>query len=1615
MINLFSHYRRTFSILFIVVFSSQLLIPTMVFALTGGPSQPEVQSFQPAGTSDMVDIFSGDFSYNIPLFELPGPNGGYPFNLSYQSGVSMDQEASWVGLGWTLQPGAITRQMRGLPDEFKGDLIKTKMSIDPSVTVGLGAGATVEVFGGDASLGLGFSVSHNNYKGMGYSIDASLGLEGSVGGGMTGGAGLGISLDPKEGIGVNPSLSLGGKYGDFGLGAGYNSKQGLTNISMSQTTTKTKVNEKAVKKVNGGISAPGFSLSMAHPGYTPQVSMPMKNVSLSATFKAGGAWWGIFGSPYVRGFYSEQWLNDNKKKISTPSFGYFNYQHASDPKALVDFNREKDGIVYKESPNMGIPSLSYDIYSVAGQGISAMYRPMRNDFGIIRDQETESTSIAASIGVDVGPAATHVGVNLGVNHSKSTSGGWTENNQMTSLAAFQNSSINSLYEPWYFKVHGESVGESVNTYNNIGGDKAVRVKLTGNNIDPQASSTLENKSWNHVAPSNNQINQERKQRNQVIQPITNEQLLSGNQEVISQFKVEYIDASGTTQLYNRSNSPKHHNAGFTALTPEGLRYTYGIPAYNLYQEEATFSVKKQTDQIARVNVGNNGGDDPKYDHSYTEKFLKKTEMPPYAHSFLLTSIIGPDYVDVTGNGISEEDLGYWVKFTYQKTTTNTDRYKWRDPFSKAHFQEGWKTDPRDDKGSFTYGEKELWYLARAETKSHIAIFTMSERQDGRGVASKLQDSNNKGKGVYALDEIKLFTRTAGSNTPLKITRFEYDYSLCEGIDNSSTNDGKLTLKKIWFEYGNSQRGRLNPYVFAYHESNPDYDLLAYDRWGNYKPYPSTDVRHNYDFPYAEQNPLKRTEINDQVSSWSLKEIVLPSGGKIIVDYESDDYGYVQQKTAMQMTSLVDPYSTSSQELPNTYLLNSNDLKVRFKLEKPLPGDLESSKHKPEVMKYLDANTKQLYFKMLINLRTPSEDFHEYISGYTDIDFAASMGLEKDNTGQYAYGYFNLIPEKGHHPFSMRAWQHLRTNQPELANSGRELKQTNSNNERAKQIKSLAGIGAHIRQMFEGFYDYCNSKGWGKEVVSNKSWIRLNSPDKIKYGGGLRVRQLTMMDNWEHSEEGIFGQVYEYTIDEADQQISSGVAAYEPIIGGEENALRYAKKFVQSVPLRSGNNLFFEYPINESYYPGAQVGYRKVTVSSLASASRSGKDVKNILLSDSEKLFPANENTGFGTSGVTVHEFYTAKDFPVITDETEKQNKPYKLSVLIPFLGSISVSKLAASQGYSIVTNDMHGKQKRVSNYRQDNSGAIDTEAISWVQYNYRTESIVYNKEKVFKISNVMKDNGDGTLSKALTSDVTNPSVQKFTLGQQAELFTDMRQFVDNTWGGGASINTDIVYIPLLFVVIPLPVFVPWPNISKTTIKLNTSVTNKIIFKAGILESIEAYDGGSRVVTENLKWDKLTGQPVLTRVNNNFDAPVYSYSIPAYTKYQGMGAAYQNIGLVFTLTNIQKAFVYRNDLFEFSTVVDENSLEPGDEILLYPSEGELANPLVRVVYSGEENDKQILYSPQELSSTTYRGMIVRSGHRNQLSVSAGSITALEDPSIKGTEKTYSTTITIPDID
>lgn len=217
---------------------SQTLFPTAVFALTGGPSQPEVQSFSPVGTSEMVNLSSGDFTYNIPLLDV----GGYPINITYNGGVSMDQEASWVGLGWNINPGVINRNMRGLPDDFKGDDVEKEFNILDQRNFGTSAVGSAQLLGLDfIRLGFGLGVSYSNYTGIGFEITArpSLTSGDKSKGSMS--IGLGITASSQSGVDLSPSLSFQKQVKEkessvigvgASLGLNFNSREGLKSLSL---------------------------------------------------------------------------------------------------------------------------------------------------------------------------------------------------------------------------------------------------------------------------------------------------------------------------------------------------------------------------------------------------------------------------------------------------------------------------------------------------------------------------------------------------------------------------------------------------------------------------------------------------------------------------------------------------------------------------------------------------------------------------------------------------------------------------------------------------------------------------------------------------------------------------------------------------------------------------------------------------------------------------------------------------------------------------------------------------------------------------------------------------------------------------------------------------------------------------------------------------------------------------------------------------------------------------------------------------------------------------------------------------------------------------------------
>lgn len=372
--------RKIFAAVFLLLFSIQTFYPGVALALTSGPAQPEMQKFTPAGTNDMVDLFTGDFKDNIPLLDV----GGYPLNLSYHSGFNMEEEASWVGAGWTLNPGTVNRTLRGLPDDFDGEGIQ-KLFYKKDFKKAGGQVIVKPTFWGFDNLvnppSFKLDVYKDNYYGFGASFGASVSFNLTKNKDPRLTAGLDFSSDSRDGVNLSPSLDLttsheepNGDMESTTLSGSflYNTRAGLKSYSLSASFSPSVLNtdEKNVKASSkysdlGGSTIGSFTHYFGE-SYTPTFSTSSTSSSYTFSLDVGpyvfGGYLGLGGSGYV---YNEH-ITDTKKTM--PAYGYLNYLHGrSNENALLDFNREKDGVYIPSAPSIGIPVATQDMFSVTGQ------------------------------------------------------------------------------------------------------------------------------------------------------------------------------------------------------------------------------------------------------------------------------------------------------------------------------------------------------------------------------------------------------------------------------------------------------------------------------------------------------------------------------------------------------------------------------------------------------------------------------------------------------------------------------------------------------------------------------------------------------------------------------------------------------------------------------------------------------------------------------------------------------------------------------------------------------------------------------------------------------------------------------------------------------------------------------------------------------------------------------------------------------------------------------------------------------------------------------------------------------------------------------------------------
>ncbi|WP_044397227.1 hypothetical protein [Lacinutrix sp. Hel_I_90] len=1581
--------------------------PTAAFALTSGPSQPEFNAFTPIGTSDMVNLSSGDFNYNLPIMDV----GGYPINLAYDSGIAMGQEASWVGLGWNVNVGQIARNVRGLPDDFNGDKMVYENNIRANNTFGVTTSLRVPILGFDTddflpvSLSASLGVKFNNYNGITFnsSFGPSFDISNNVG------LNFNVGATNGEGANVNASVSIKQKGKDkttsavngfkTTLGIGLNSRQSLPTFSANVTKLKggtktytnsggtTRSSASGAAKGSGGIGL-SFNDSML---FTPANDLSYTNLNLSLNLGFGVEIFGFEGDARLQGWATLQNLQNDEKNKQINAFGYLNTENGAVGTSILDFNRENDRTVSERTNVLPLTNYTYDIYSVQGQGIGGMFRPFRSEVGTIYDVNSGNFGVGGNVGVELGVGAyAEGGVDVKINASNSYSGVW--GTQALEKFIYDSEAPNQKigYEPVYYKMVGELTSDAeVDLFENKMYDNApVKFDIVGSKFNRETNNKYQikkynsNLSINYVNSLINKVKRDnRLQRTQTIQMITKKD----------------ANAAGDGLIEINPLAKNHHHAGIKILKGDGSRYVFGETAYNKTKREVTFALPRGNNDtncatgLVNYNTSwNTTGNSNGKDH-----FFNAINTPAYAHTYALSSVLSSDYEDLTSNGPTLDDLGAYTKFSYQ----TTGDYKWRTPYlaNTALYNAGLNTEDEDQKASYVYGTKELKFLEKIETKTHTAVFYLSDRHDAIGSAG---ENGGLGAGrMQQIDSIRLYSRPeydANPSTaePIKVAHFEYDYSLCPNIENNdgafydgdndgeddNLNKGKLTLKKVYFTYRNSNMGKYTPYEFNYNTFNPKYNLKGHDIWGNYKKNASApeetpaigcgdnDLPTTAEFPFVDQNQTKE-QADKNANAWTLSSINLPSGGKLELEMESDDYRFVQDRKAMQMFKVAGVNNQAANNPSGTVLYNSSSHNYFMHIE--LPENVDATTFKENYLLdtenaglgYIGSESNPLYFKFLLN--TTQSQF-DYVTGYAILDLSTINTYLHTDGKTYASVKFRSVDREGGifnsglqvNPVSKAGWYFSRKylnrrvyNLPDANFDGP--------GDFLQVGKAVVSAFGNIAEIFQGPNQVLQRKKNAREFKKEKSWVRLYHAQGRKYGGGLRVKTIQLHDNWDVMTDNIDNEFYkknygqEYTYND-DLGLSSGVATFEPNGSRENPIVQPFYDDAQRLQAPKESN-YVEKPIGESLFPSPTITYSKVVVKNLQRVD------------DNDPTLVVKKHA----TGEVISEFYTSRDFPTLTDHTDITNNFDTSGFIGKLLKVKTQSTIALSQGFTVETNDMNGKQKsqRVRSESQEPG-----EFLSGVDYIYSLE----NSKKLNNKLNVV--NANGTVTENL-------------IGVQYDMITDFRRNTTETVVGGFDGNLSVL-LGLFGIPIPLGFVFPVIQTDKNDLKMATAT--KVIHRTGIMTKKVAYDLGSSVETENLAFDAQTGDVLLTKTINEYGDHYFNFNYPANWHYDHMKSASNNINLQGRL---KASGEFHSILHPFSTSqihINNHTLIEGDRLIVD------GVGVFWVVERNASNQVKLMDANGQIKtvSDTKAFKVYRSGYKNQPMASMASITTQKNPLASG---------------
>lgn len=903
------------NVLIALIFTCFLVCNCSVFGQ--GPHAPEAGGFEPVDVPDMVNLFTGDLTYTLPLLKVPSPEGGYPVSLAYHAGVGIDQEASWVGLGWNINPGSIMRGVNGFPDDWASTKIINRFydagGSETETTISTG-------WTSPTGLSIARSISYNSNKGWGGSVSLGYGLQLSGGGTLGGSAtlgvrpggqvygGVGAGLTMANGLGVGANISSNG----LGVNAGYNNKMGAGgNIGFSHSWSGQNAVSIGVEgnkltsmgitlsssgvSLRGGVGRAGVSMNV---NSTSTVSQSDYNVDTdNASFNiAVMTPWGVFSAGYSK--QHVKWALNSKKE-----------------------NFVSGGLYYNKARTYRC-TIEYDTYVDRGYGDFQKYTEFESKYV---ESTNDCTCQAFELPPDAENCREYIDVDPGISSTF-----FMDVYEIGGEGKIKYNSQNNGFFPAYdnFNVSAQGLSGTMTPYlfqtgslNGIGGhefrDLEGEYNLTYTFPD---SNTWQydrtefdrnvNFEFNNVISSS-----------LIIDPVT----FVNNSSAVNPF--DYLAYSTTpvaprkrsghyVEYYTNEDLEKNRVTGlmlpqelnlpqnssesigaYKITTPDGKTYHYSLAVYN---HETLTRVLGTIDKPER------------------ESYFETQQLQPYATHWLLIAVTGPDFIDVNNNNrVDEMDYGYWVDFQYGRWS---DAFVWKTPYGKES-----EYDPLSETTSITRGRKQLYYLDRIKTRTHTAIFVKDIRNDNSCeewvhqsveygfypdkttfdtpqftipsqkslkldkiiLVKNENDDVNKAFGANLATEssvdiryreekeeiayynsedniIDVWDNLENSiNKSIRVIDFSthQTYDLVNGSPNSTS--GRLTLNGLSIK-GKGGKMTVPPYKFTYSNSR-SFDINKKDEWGYYSGYSSV---------------------------WSLNKIINPIGNELIITYEPDSYSRV---------------------------------------------------------------------------------------------------------------------------------------------------------------------------------------------------------------------------------------------------------------------------------------------------------------------------------------------------------------------------------------------------------------------------------------------------------------------------------------------------------------------------------------------------------------------------------------------------------------------------------------------------------------------------------------------------------------------------------------------------